>query len=173
MANAAAAGRAESLINNGFTSKHALASLTAVQLEKFGFLVGHAQALASYLGDQIRSMPLMNSPPSTCVTDTGHTSPPPLKAPIAVGQGKKRPAGQAFPTALQDAQAFQPAFQAAPASQPAPNQPVPIQPSPVQVIPSEANGSQSSSISQIRGHVPKTAKKVRTYAMRAHCLQLA
>ena len=125
-AAAAAAGRAESLMNNGFTSKHALASLTAVQLEKFGVLVGHPQVLASYLGGQQHRMPLMNSPPSTGVTDTGHISPPPLKAPIQTGLAKKRPAAQAFPPALQagrDAQAFQPAFQATPASQPAPSQP--------------------------------------------------
>jgi hypothetical protein len=173
MAAAAATGRAESLINNGFTSKHALASLTALQLEKFGFLVGHAQVLASYLGAQQHSMPLINSPASTGATDTGQTSPPPPKdcpekTPIETAPSNKRPAAQAFPPAFQagpDAQSFQPAFQAAPTFQPAP--------SPVKVIPREANGSQSSSISQIRKHVAKTAKKVRTYAMRAHCLQLA
>lgn len=152
MSAAAAPSRAEALINNGFTSKHAVASLTAVQLEKFGFLLGHAQALASYMGAQQHRMVVMNSPPSTGVTATGQTSPPAPndcseKTQIETAPTKKRPAAEAFPT---EAPAPSPAEAPAQSS------------SKPQSSRSQHARSQCSGVSDARGLVPKNARKVST-----------
>ena len=164
MSAAAAPSRAEALINNGFTSKHAIASLTAVQLEQFGFLIGHAQALASYMGAQQPRMDAMNSPPSTGVTATGRTSPPPNDSPqktqieteIETAATNKRSAAEAFPEGPSPE-----APSPAPAEAPAQSAQAPAQSSSKPQSGQRQHArSQCSGVSEARGLVPKNARKV-------------
>ena len=53
MAPMAADGKAQAIIDNGYTSSHSLCELTADDLRGMGFLNAHAKKLATYLGEPI------------------------------------------------------------------------------------------------------------------------